>query len=66
MLIVIKHLKYQCLNYFFLKRYQMKTSFVKFNSPFLKLDYSLGEIDTNIKMIWELFEFKELTIFIVL
>jgi len=57
MLIVINRLKYQCLNYFFLKRYQMKTSFMNFNSPFLKLHYSLDEINTNIKMIWKFFEF---------
>jgi hypothetical protein len=37
----------------------MKASFMKSNSPFLKLHYSLGEIDTNIKMIWEFFEFSE-------
>ena len=35
----------------------MKASFLKSNSPFLKLHYSLGKIDTNIKMIWEFFEF---------
>ncbi len=34
--------------------YQMKTS-LKFNSTFLKLNFSLGEIDVNIKMIWEFF-----------
>jgi hypothetical protein len=32
---------------------------MKSNSPFLNLHYSLGEIDTNIKMIWEFFEFSE-------
>jgi hypothetical protein len=42
---------------FFFIRNQMKASFMKSNSPFLKLHYSLGEIDTNIKMIWEFFQF---------
>jgi hypothetical protein len=42
---------------FFLKRYQMKISFMKLNSTFLKRNYSLGEIHTNLKMISEFFEF---------
>ena len=33
----------------------MKASFMKFNNFFLKLHYSPGEIDTTIKMIWEIF-----------
>ncbi len=40
----------------------MKTSLKKFNSTFLKLVYSKGEINTNQKMIWEYFEFMELAI----
>jgi hypothetical protein len=32
----------------------------KFNSTFLKLAYSKGEINTNQKMIWKYYEFKEL------
>ena len=28
---------------------------MKSNSPLQKLHYSLGEIDTNIKIIWEFF-----------
>jgi hypothetical protein len=44
----------------------MKASFMKSNSTFLKLIYSLGEIDTNIKMVWEFFEFEELAILKVL
>jgi hypothetical protein len=43
-------------------KYQVKSSFMKFNSSFLKLHHSLGEIDTNLKMIWEFFEFQELAI----
>ncbi len=35
----------------------MKTSLMKFNRTFLKLNYSLGEIDTKLKIIWEYFEF---------
>ena len=42
---------------FFLMGYQMKTSFMKLNSTFLKLHYRMGEIDTNIKIIREFFEF---------
>ena len=45
-------------NHFFLIRYQMKTSKIKFNSPlFLKLNYSLDEIQANLKMIWIFGEF---------
>ena len=54
---VLLRLKYQCPNNFFLKRCKMKTSLMKFNRSFLKLNYSLGEIDTKLKIIWEYFEF---------
>ena len=57
---VLLRLKYQCINYFFLKIYKMKFSLMKFYSFFLKLNYSLGEIDTKLKFIWEYFEFQEL------
>ncbi len=42
---------------FFLNEISDEDFFMKFNSPFLKNHYSLGEIDTNIKMIREFFKF---------
>ncbi len=47
---VLIRLKYQCPNYFFLKRCKMKTSLMKINRTFLKPNYSLGEIDTKLKI----------------
>ncbi len=48
--------------FFLFKKYPMKTSSMKLKSNFLKLAYSLGEINTIQKMIWEYFQFKELAI----
>ena len=59
---VLLRLKFQCLNYLSFKRYQMKTSLMKFNSTFLVLVYSKGQINTIQKMIWEYYEFEELAI----
>ncbi len=36
--------------FFFFKKCYMKTSFIKCNSTFMKLKYSLGLIERNLKM----------------
>ncbi len=43
--------------FFFFKGCYMKTAFMKFNSTFMKLRYSLGLIERNLKMEWVFCDF---------